>query len=191
MSKARELIDALAAEGELESEGSFTLDREKAREKLQKFQLAEPERYVVLLAEAALMAGASEIDFRVDGDDVRVRYDGAAITRDDLDALWDSILTDSGGRPGLRQLALALNAAMGLKPKYLRVESGNEAGRYRLELRPDRSTSVEDRKADAEHNFVHVRERLHLGSIADAIAARQGDRRAPDCKPVAFSGTLC
>ena len=71
MSKARELVAALAAEGTLESRGQFTLDKAKAREKLQKFQLAEPERYVVLLAEAALMGGATFLEVDIDGDDVR------------------------------------------------------------------------------------------------------------------------
>jgi hypothetical protein len=178
MSKARELIEALASEGKLESRGSFTLDRDKAREKLQKFQLAEPERYVVLLAEAALMGGAERIDVKVDGDDLRMSFDGPTITRESLDGLWDAILSDTGSRPGLRQLALALNASMGLNPKFVQVMSANASQLHVLELRTGGQAVVSSEASTAVmHNFVHVRERLQFSTFSDAIDARRGERR--------------
>jgi hypothetical protein len=50
---------AAGCEGELDSTGRFTLDRAKAREKLQKFQLVDAHRYVLELVQAAVLRGAT------------------------------------------------------------------------------------------------------------------------------------
>ena len=61
MSKAAELIAGLQSDAEFDSDGGFSLDREKAREKMRQFQLADPHRYVLLLVEAAVLRGATTI----------------------------------------------------------------------------------------------------------------------------------
>ena len=60
------LIADLRADGEVISAGEFTLDREKAREKLRHFQLADPRRYVLELVQAAVLKGAERILFEID-----------------------------------------------------------------------------------------------------------------------------
>jgi hypothetical protein len=52
-----DLVASLRADGSVESEGQFTLDREQARSKMQKFQLADARRYVLELVQAAVLRG--------------------------------------------------------------------------------------------------------------------------------------
>jgi hypothetical protein len=123
-----ELIAGLRAEGELDSTGRFTLDRAKAREKLQKFQLVDAHRYVLELVQAAVLRGAGKIAFDIDADDMHMRFDGAVFTKDELDDVWGSIFADGDERllRGVRQLALGLNAALGTAPKRIVVRSGGQ-----------------------------------------------------------------
>ena len=69
MPSVDDLISDLRNEGEVVSEGRFTLDRDKAREKMRQFQLADPRAYVLELVQAAVLKGAAEIAFDIDADD--------------------------------------------------------------------------------------------------------------------------
>ena len=129
-----ELLGELRAGGELDSRGRFTLDRAQARIKMQKFQLVDARRYVLELVQAALLRGASEVVFDIDADDMRMRFDGEGFRAEELGELWASIFAD-GDEPllrGQRQLALGLNAALGLGPRRITVRSGG----HQLVLRP-------------------------------------------------------
>ncbi len=175
MSKTSDLIAELAAGGELASRGEFTLDRERARDKLQRFQLAEPARYVLLLVEAAVAQGATRVQVQIDTDDVRFEFDGTPFDRVALDALWDVLLGDPlPAYPGLRPLALALNAAMGLRPSFVRVHGAGEPG-LRLELRAQGAPQL-DEAEPASASLVHVRERKGLRSIAEFVRALRSTR---------------
>ena len=55
-----DLVESLRADGAVESEGHFTLDREQARSKMQKFQLADARRYVLELVQAAVLRWRGE-----------------------------------------------------------------------------------------------------------------------------------
>ena len=59
------LMSELRADGALDSTGQFTLDREQARSKMQKFQLADARRYVLELVQAAILRGATSIAFDI------------------------------------------------------------------------------------------------------------------------------
>lgn len=162
MSKAAQLIADLGAEAEFESAGGFSLDREKARQKMRQFQLADPHRYVLLLVEAAALRGAQNIQFEIDSDDMIMRFD-APLTWADLDELYTSLFIDRSvaGVRARRQLALACNAMMALNPKFAVIEShfaSGEGGRgggdrpgqggpgvqgVRATLRPDEDDDVE------------------------------------------------
>ena len=126
-------IDRLTAElragGTAEGEGGFSLDREKAREKLRQFQLADPHRYVLLFVQALVARGATSIRIEIDADDVRIEADGSPLGTGDFDELYSSMFSAVRARPGLRELALATNAAMALNPRYVRVDSGDPPGR--------------------------------------------------------------
>ncbi|MCA9686048.1 MAG: hypothetical protein KC457_28005, partial [Myxococcales bacterium] len=109
MSKAAELIEGLTEDAEFDSDGGFSLDREKARQKMRQFQLSDPHRYVLLLVEVAAQLGATRIDFEIDSDDMIMRFDGRALSWEDLDELYTSLFVKHG-TPGIvarRQLALA------------------------------------------------------------------------------------
>lgn len=166
-----ELAAALRADGVLDSEGRFTLDRAEARAKMQKFQLADARRYVLELVQAALLRGASALEFHVDADDMILRFDGRVFTAAELDDLWGSLFAEGEGRElrGLRQLALGLNAALALLPRQITVESGA----HRLLIRPD----ADDALAPAEprpDTLVHVRQRPRLGLVLDFFRDLRG-----------------
>jgi len=121
-----DLIAALQGDGRVDSEGSFTLHREKAREKLRTFQVAEPQKYVLHLIALATLKKATAVHVRCDSDDVVVRFDGEPVTAQDLDDLYGSSF--SAARTDVQrarqQLAVAIHAAMALNPRYVRVCSG-------------------------------------------------------------------
>ncbi|MCA9714976.1 MAG: hypothetical protein KC468_09850, partial [Myxococcales bacterium] len=148
MSKVEELVAALHEEGALDSEGSFTLDSERAREKLRQYQLARPHEYVLLLVQAAVLRGATKIRFDIDADDVRMNFDGAPFTREDFADLYSAMFVERASRAvqARQELALAVNAAMALNPRYIRVFSGDTTSRVFLELRPNRPDKLDEVK---------------------------------------------
>jgi len=160
------LLGELRAGGELDSRGRFTLDRAQARAKMQKFQLVDARRYVLELVQAAVLRGASEVVFDIDADDMRMRCDGACFSGEELGELWSSIFAD-GDEPllrGQRQLALGLNAALGLGPRRITVRSGG----HQLVLRPgadEQLTAIEP----VAGTTIHVEQRLRLGLIVDFV----------------------
>ena len=58
MSASGELIGQLARGGRLDRRASFSLDPEKAREKMRQFQPAVPQEYILLLTPAAILKKA-------------------------------------------------------------------------------------------------------------------------------------
>jgi hypothetical protein len=163
------LLGELRAGGQHDSHGQFTLDRAQARAKMQKFQLVDARRYVLELVQAALLRGAIDLRFDIDADDLRMRFDGESFRAEELGELWASIFTD-GDEPllrGLRQLALGLNAALGLNPRRITVRSGG----HQLVLRPDADellTALEP-GAQVAGTTIHVEQRLRLGIIVDFL----------------------
>jgi hypothetical protein len=185
MSKADELIAGLQTDAEFDSEGGFSLDREKARQKMRQFQLADPHRYVLLLVEAAVLRGAKHIEFQIDADDMHMRFD-AALDWEDLDELYSSLFVDrsSVGIRARRELALACNAAMALNPRFIRIESwqpGSPITGVRALLRPDERDEIErvpkaDEGVKAPSTHIHVKDRFRPGllvrflhSLGDAL----------------------
>ncbi len=138
------LIDELRREGRVDSRGEFTLDRDKAREKMRRYQLASPQAYVTELIQAAVLKGAGRIDVEVDADDTILRFDGPPFSAAELEELWGSVFATQATPEvrALRQLALGLNGAMGLNPRRVTLSSaGDDLGRAaHLLLRPGRGT---------------------------------------------------
>jgi hypothetical protein len=121
-----DLIAALQGGGRVDSEGSFTLNREKAREKLRTFQVAEPQKYVLHLVALAMLKKATKVHVRCDSDDVVVQFDGLPITAADLDDLYSSSFSAArtDEQRARQQLAVGLHAALALNPRWVRVTSG-------------------------------------------------------------------
>ena len=161
------LLEELRAGGELDSRGRFTLDRAQARAKMQKFQLVDPRRYVLELVQAATLRGATAIVFDIDADDMRMRFDGHSFTGDELGELWGSIFADGDERllRGLRQLALGLNAALGLGPRRITLRSGG----HQVVLRPGADEVITAIEPPVVGTTIHVEQRVRLGLLVAFI----------------------
>ena len=150
-SPIREMLGELRNEGRETLRGGFTLDREKAREKMSSFSLADPRSYVLELVQAAvrmqgadgrrqvpagdqgrgmLVRGGEAIRFDIDSDDMHLRFGGEPYTATDFDLIYASLFSGGLDRRSRarRQLALGLNAALALNPRYVRVVSGDAEG---------------------------------------------------------------
>lgn len=160
-----DLLGELRAGGEVDSQGRFTLDRAQARAKMQKFQLADARRYVLELVQAAVLRGATTIAFDIDADDMHMRCDGESFAAAELDDLWGSIFADGDGADlrGLRQLALGLNAALGMDPKRIVVRSGG----HQLTVQPGKDDALAAIDPPAAGFTIHVQQRARIGLVVD------------------------
>jgi len=109
--------------GQVVSSGSFTLDLRKAREKLSKYQLAEPCFYLMKVLQAAVAAGAERIDIALGRRTVNfyacLPPDGPLAQAQPLiDGLQDPQSLPVGA---LRHLAIGLNSAWSVDPSYVSV----------------------------------------------------------------------
>ncbi|MCA9795920.1 MAG: hypothetical protein KC910_29130, partial [Candidatus Eremiobacteraeota bacterium] len=154
-------------EGGPESVGHFTLDPKKAREKMKKFQLTDPHRYVLMLAASAIVGGTEFIRCRNDADDLVLEYNGHLPTRGELENLFASLFggdEESREHRRLRLLAIGLNAALGLSPSTVTVDSWDGQAGHRLTLTRAAETVTRLEKcpwADGRPLVrVHVRERV-------------------------------
>ena len=179
-----ELLAKHAGVGVVEARGGFTIDPEKAREKLRHYQLAEPQRYVLLLVEAAFSSGAERLEFEIDSDDLHLRFGGEHFAYEQLENIYGSLFQGSSTEldesdlvqlRGLQQLAYALNSAMALNPRFARVVSvGEDGSGTALELRPDAPDDVERVEGLPPGNAIHVKERFRPGMIIEFFRGVRG-----------------
>ncbi|HVI01222.1 MAG TPA: hypothetical protein VM869_21040, partial [Enhygromyxa sp.] len=182
-----ELLKELASAGAVEARGGFTIDPDKAREKLRQYQLADPHRYVLLLVEAAVSCGASKLEFEIDSDDLHLRFDGASFAYEQLENIYASLFASAGELAveelarlrGLQQLAFAINSAMALNPRFVRVVSvGVDRTGARLELRPDEHDRIEPIPAAEEAEpgtSIHVKDRFRPGLLVEFFRSIRGN----------------
>jgi hypothetical protein len=181
-----ELLAELAAAGRVEAEGGFTIDPEKAREKLRHYQLADPHRHVLLLVEAAISLGADKLEFEIDSDDVHLRFGGAVLEYAQLENIYASLFAQadqlSRQAPeqqqrmrGLQQLAFALNSAMALNPRFARVVSIGPDGRgTALELHPAEPDVLTPVEKQPPGNHIHVKDRFRIGLVVEFLRSLDG-----------------
>jgi len=135
-------IASLSQEGAIDSTGVFTVDPVHARSKLRDYQLAHPHSYIGAVMAAASLAGANSVAVEILPSLVRIYCTGAVVGKNQL-ADFLSHLLKPKAEPYLRQLALAVNSALALKPARLELASG----KYRQHFQPDKdwqSESEED-----------------------------------------------
>ncbi|MEZ4467406.1 MAG: hypothetical protein R3F60_23475 [bacterium] len=191
MSKGSKGIDGLladlVAEGTVDSAGAFSLDRDKAREKMRQFQLAEPLEYLLQLVRAAVLRGATALSFEIDTDDMWLSFDGESFEVEDFDELYGALFGggDAGGLAARRHLALGVNAALALAPRHVRVESG---GAF-LEARPGQDDAFGPLAPTRAGTRVHVRDRLRLGNLVRFVRALGGS--LPERKLLADRCAYC
>lgn len=148
---AGSLIDALTGEGQHVDDGSFTLDPTKARDKLRDHQLAEPLAYVLLLVEAATLAGSGRADatpriaFTL-ATTSEARFAGVRWRDDELRNPFAAVFCSVPDEPDaarrvrvLQLLALAANAALAAGAERVEIEAAGDDGRLRrVTLVPER-----------------------------------------------------
>lgn len=119
------VLAELAGEGRHDSAGAFSLNWRKAREKLQKFQLTDPHRWVAHAVAAALAGGAEQVEVRTDSDDCVLTFSGEPFPAEQLEQLFAYLLSDLPDDPTgrIRELALAMNSAAALQPARLQLRS--------------------------------------------------------------------
>jgi hypothetical protein len=148
------LVAQLEAEADFVDAGSFTLDPRKAREKLAAYQLAEPERFVLLLVEAAhLLPNCTGVAFTIDSNTTKVIFHGVELHRDELHGCFDAMFIDVTGLDpeqarevrGRQRLALALNTALGVSDGHVELTSMS-AGQGSVHAVFDREGRVQTRE---------------------------------------------
>ncbi len=120
------LLAELTQEGELQSSGRFTLDLNKAKEKLAQFQLANPYCYVLKLVQAAVAGGATHFALRSGSTEVKVNMRGLSFSALQLENVLYCLLGEDAPipvTPALRHLAVAINASVGTRASRLSVKS--------------------------------------------------------------------
>lgn len=160
---AKRLTADLEAGGQLVAHGGFTLALEQARDKLAARRLADPQAFVLFLVEAAhLLPGCRGVTFEIGARGSTVVLDGVALTRararSPLDALFDGADVDE---PGVRPLAVAINAMLGLDHRGLSLDlSTSEGGVVHVELPPTGPPTVteEDRGRASPSLILRVHE---------------------------------
>ncbi len=158
--------------------GTITLDREKAKDKLRRFQLADPCAWLLELVRAAVAQGATWVDVQTDADDVRVSFDGRAFTADDVKELYEALLA-RGAPAGRQHLAVALNGALALGPRFVLLTSRDRHGAVSLRAAPDKP-DVLDRDLDdsgLHQTTVWLRHAFRIGAFLEFFRARLGTQR--------------
>lgn len=156
-------------------QGRFRLDWKRALDKVKRFQLTDPHRYVLELVQGAVAGGATEITVQTDADDVIIAHRSDAV-KDlvELEHLFDFLFAKEGELTALKQLAIGVNAALALEPKFVHVDVGMRRLRLTshqdLELLPLSGEPVDGVR-------VHVRERLSWRVVTRAVGDQTAEVR--------------
>ena len=116
-------LEALRGDGESIDTGSVTINPAKARAKLSKYQLSDPELWVVKLVQAATACSSSRIDFTFGRSSVIVKFTAA----DDWDAesIYQLIMLESIPEDrALAHLVTGLRALLSIEYKMIRFGVG-------------------------------------------------------------------
>ena len=84
--------------GLLVDTGSFRIDVEKALEKLQRFQLAAPEDFLLPRVRCAVANEAESVSVDRDGNGVVLRFDGRPLTPAQVQEPLSALLNEAGAR---------------------------------------------------------------------------------------------
>lgn len=141
MSELEGLLGELSSEGTHHSEGRFTLDMDKAEQKLDQYRLPSPYHYVVALVASATAAGAETIRVNREISECLITFDGKAYGFEETASLFRSIqlgVTSSDRR--LKSLATAVHAARTMPLVSLSLESWSGSDGVRLYLHGNEMT---------------------------------------------------
>jgi hypothetical protein len=146
------VVARLASAGRSVDSGAITMDVEQARVRLREHRLADPHAWVLLLVEAASVAGSSSIQFQLGARRSSARFVGPALDADRYAQLFAAAFVDpdkydEAQRAGMRvlaKLAIAANAALALDCSAVIIECITTKGEQRrLTIAPDKPIQVE------------------------------------------------
>lgn len=171
---SRNFISQFKSEGTLERRGEFQIDREKAREKMRKFQLSDPHAYVLEFVKAATMLGATKIFFGIDADEMRMTCDCEPLTEDELDNLYGAAFSklDSERARALRHFAIGFTAAEALDLSTIEITSiGEDHGaRYTLVAdEPEPQETIESIDPGLRKTEIYFKKRFRASHVLDFI----------------------
>ena len=143
---------------ELVGEGGFTLDPTKAWTKLAHYQLADPDTFLLLFVEAAVLFECEALDIDQREGTTTIRFADLALTPDELHGLLDAPFRGrtSGRLEGLRMLAFGLAAAGGLPGAQVDLRSEDAKGKWSVAWRPGGQLEVERVAARGQVRRVEV-----------------------------------
>ncbi|MFN8609669.1 MAG: tetratricopeptide repeat protein [Vulcanimicrobiota bacterium] len=115
-------------QGEFDSHGRFTMDPLRARELLRQYVLPDPRHYAVSLVSFLVGMGAGSVSVQAFSDRLEIKATGLELPRELLGNPLEGLLSGRD-HPVLRELALGMNAALGVANQIL-LRSGGFEGRY-------------------------------------------------------------
>lgn len=120
------ILGELKNEGKVDSSGIFTLDLSKAIDKLSVYQLPQQYFYIPKMVQAAVAGGATFVQARINETRVLIEFDGHAYGEDELRNLFSYLFSekDSVQHRHRRHMATAINTAVALEARAVRIESG-------------------------------------------------------------------
>jgi len=121
------LLDSLGADGAFAGTSSFSLNQNKALQKLTDFQLGERHLFPLFLTAGLSLMGAESIRVELDSDEIWVHFEGTHFDKKTLHKLTSLILGDASTSVdrGLKKIAQALLQGAGHKPSILQLQIGS------------------------------------------------------------------
>lgn len=104
------LLERFQEGSELDSHGHFTLDESRAREKMARFQLANPEEFLMLVVQAAVASACSSLELTLEGNEIRVLAREALFDGESLRSLQPFLFDSQPDNVAYHLLAVAANA---------------------------------------------------------------------------------
>lgn len=158
--RMRSFLKEYVPEGAPKEVSSFTLEASKAREKLGEFLLQEPQHFFLHAIAGAVAGGAPEVNLYVDSDDIVVKFGGEKLASHHLEDLFSSLLA---GRASSREreFAVALNAALSLRPSLLSFDSWHDGKGVRLTFEEGKEEVVQLSEGTPGHRL-WIRRRASL-----------------------------
>lgn len=171
---SNDFFESLKAEGELATRGEFSLDGDKAREKMERFQLVNPYYYILELVQAAHLIGATRISIEVDSDEVDVSFDGEGLTEEELSDVYSAAFSRDPDRlvQARRHFAIALTAIGAIEAAEVRLVMASARGRSQLVIdkNGERVEELGDQNGAPNgglENRFYVKERFRFGHLME------------------------
>lgn len=129
--------------------GRLRVDAARAVTKLREYQLPDPTLWTLEVVRAAVLLGATAIHIEADADDVWIGWEGPPLAAADLTRLFDDLVGGGDERRGQRLLAVGVNTALALAPRFADVWSINPAQSHRARYGAHLLRASEDGISDA------------------------------------------